>query len=105
MASVFRRVISHQSGLSRPALHKLRHLLTTHRQQCLGQELRRLLEAAEKTVSRSLLCMGFVVSQSVTAVERFVCFAGQSVLWRECAVVFVILILKINNNNNNDNND
>ena len=31
----------------------------------LGQECRRLLEAAEKTVSRSFLCLGFVVSQSV----------------------------------------
>ena len=32
--------------------------------QCPGQERRRLLEAAEKTVNRSFLCLGFVVSQS-----------------------------------------
>ena len=38
--------------------------------QCLGQECRHLLEAAEKTVSRSFLCLWFVVSQSVMLVER-----------------------------------
>ena len=37
-----------------------------------GQERRRLLEAAEKTVSRSFLCLGFVVSQSVI-VSRTAC--------------------------------
>ena len=43
-----------------------------------GQECRRLLEAAEKTVSRSFLCLGFVVSQSVMPVEQFVHFAEQN---------------------------
>ena len=33
--------------------------------QCLGQECCRLLEAAEKEVSRSFLCLGLVVSRSV----------------------------------------
>ena len=46
----------------------------------LGQECRRLLEAAEKTVSRSFLCLGFVVSQSVMPVEQFVYFAEQNAL-------------------------
>ena len=35
-----------------------------------GQECRRLLEAAEKAVSRSFLCLWFVGSQSVMLVER-----------------------------------
>ena len=39
-----------------------------------------MLEAVEKTVSRSFLCLGFVVSQSVMPVERFVCFAEQNAL-------------------------
>ena len=43
----------------------MRDELSKHR--CLGQECRRLLEAAEKIVSRSFLCLGFVVSQSVIA--------------------------------------
>ena len=51
-----------------------------------------MLEAAEKTVSCSFLCLGFVVSQSVMPVELFCCFAGQSALWRECVVVYVIII-------------
>ena len=33
--------------------------------RCPGQEWRRLLEAAKKTVSRSFLCLVFVVSRSV----------------------------------------
>ena len=49
---------------------------------CLGQERRRLLEAAEKTVSRSFLCLWFVVSQSVMLVERLF-FRGA-----ECVVVW-----------------
>ena len=49
--------------------------------RCLGQERRRLLEAPEKTVSRSFLCLLFAVSQSVIRAERFVCFAGQNALW------------------------
>ena len=52
-------------------------ILSKHR--CLGQECRRLLEAAEKTVSRSFLCLGFVVSQSVMPVERLF-FAEENAL-------------------------
>ena len=37
--------------------------------QCLGQEWRRLLEAVKRTVSRSFLCLGFFVSQSVMPAE------------------------------------
>ena len=37
------------------------------------------MEAAEKTVSRSFLCLGFVVSQSVILVERLF-FAEQNAL-------------------------
>ena len=61
--------------------------------QCLGQEWRRLLEAAEKTVSRSFLSLEFVVSQSVMPVEMFCCFAGQRASWRECVVVFKFVII------------
>ena len=67
--------------------------------RCLGQECRRLLEAAEKEISRSFLCLWFVVSQSVMPVKRFVCFAGQNALCEEdgrlyirgsiCVVVYV----------------
>ena len=57
----------------------MRDEFSKHR--CPGQERRRLLEAAEKTVSRSFLCLGFVVSQSVMSVERLDCFAGQSALY------------------------
>ena len=39
---------------------------------CLGQEWRRLSETAEKMVSRSFLCLGFVASQPVIA-SRTVC--------------------------------
>ena len=57
----------------------MRHvILSKHR--CLGQECRRLLEAAEKEVSRSFLCLWFVVSQSVMPVEQFVYFAEQNTL-------------------------
>ena len=70
------------------------------RHRCLGQEWRRLLEAAEKTVSRSFQCLGFVVIQSVMLVERFVCFAGQNALlcgedvWlRMCGCICVVLII------------
>ena len=64
----------------------MRDEFSKHR--CRGQECRRLLEAAEKTVSPSFLCLGFVVSQSLS-VERLVCFAGQSVLCVVCVVVRV----------------
>ena len=39
------------------------------------------MKAAEKTVSRSFLCLLFIVSQSVMPAERLVSFAGQNVLW------------------------
>ena len=58
--------------------------------QCLGQEFCRLLEDAEKTVSRSFLCLWFVVSQSVMLVERLF-FRGAEcvVVLRGCVVVYV----------------
>ena len=57
----------------------MRDEFSKHR--CLGQELwRRLLEAAEKTVSRSFLSLWFVVSQSVMPVELFVYLAEQNAL-------------------------
>ena len=56
----------------------MRDEFSKHR--CLGQECRRLLEAAEKEVSRSFLCLGFVVSQSVMPVEMFVYLAEQNEL-------------------------
>ena len=45
----------------------MRDEFSKHR--CPGQECRRLLEAAKRTVSRSFLCLGFVVSQSVMLAE------------------------------------
>ena len=48
--------------------------------RCLGQEYRRLLAAAEKTVSRTFLCLRFVVSRSVMPVEQFVYFVEQNAL-------------------------
>ena len=56
----------------------MRDEFSKHR--CLGQECRRLLEAAEKTVSRSFLYLGFVVSQSVMLVKQFVYFVQQNAL-------------------------
>ena len=53
---------------------------------CPGQERRRLLEAAEKTVSRSFLCLGFVVSQSVI-VSRTACLF----CWAEYTVCVVVV--------------
>ena len=53
-----------------------------------------MLEAVEKTVSRSFLCLGFVVSQSVMPVERFVCFAEQNALsCGGCMVVYTLLYM------------
>ena len=46
-----------------------------------GQEHRRLLEAAERTVSRSFRCLGFVVSQSII-VSRTACLFCRA----ECVV-------------------
>ena len=57
--------------------------------RCLGQEWRRLLEAAENTVSLSFLCLGFVVSQSVMPVELFIYLAEQNALLGGCVVVHV----------------
>ena len=45
---------------------------------CPGQDRRRLLEAAKKTVSRSFLCLGFLVSQSVIVSQTACLFAVQS---------------------------
>ena len=56
----------------------MRDEFSKHR--CLGQECRRLLEAAENKVGRSFLCLWFVVSQSVMPVELFVYFAEQNAL-------------------------
>ena len=55
----------------------MRDEFSKHR--CLGQECRRLLEAA-KEVSRPFLCLWFVVSQSVMPVELFVYLAEQKAL-------------------------
>ena len=46
----------------------------------LGQECHCLLDAAEKKLSRSFLCVWFVVSQSVMPVEQFVYFTEQNAL-------------------------
>ena len=54
--------------------------------QCPGQERCRLLEAAEKTVSRSFLCLEFVVSQSVI-VSRTACLFCDAV----CVVCGVLV--------------
>ena len=87
-----------------------------------GRSWRRLLEAAEKTVSRSFLCLWFVVSQSVTLVERLF-FRGAEcvVVWRGCVWLCMCACVRVgfdnnnmpallaffcnNNNNNNDNNN
>ena len=50
----------------------MRDEFSKHR--CPGQEWRRLLEAAKMTVSRSFLCLGFVVSQSVIPAELSMCY-------------------------------
>ena len=54
----------------------MRDEFSKHR--CLGQEWRRLLEAAEKEVSCSFLCLWFVVSESVMPVKLFVYLAEQN---------------------------
>ena len=60
---------------------------------CLGQEWRRLLEAAEKTVILLFLCLGLVVSQSVMLVERlFVLRSGmRCFVERMCGCVCVVV--------------
>ena len=76
----------------------MRDEFSKHR--CLGQEWRRLLEAAENSVSRSFLCLWFVVSQSVMLVERLF-FAEQNALSLErmcgcvCVVVYVGFLIII----------
>ena len=76
----------------------MRDEFSKHR--CPGQECRRLLEAAEKTVSRSFLCLGFIVSQSVI-VSRMAClFCGAECVVRcvcggLCEYYYYIIILII----------
>ena len=66
----------------------MRDEFSKHR--CPGQERRRLLEAAAKTVSRSFLCLGFVVSQSVIVSRTAGLFCGA-----ECVVcVVVVCVIK-----------
>ena len=71
-----------------------------------------MLEAAEKTVSRSFLCLGFVVSQSVIVSRTACLFCGAEYV----VCVVVVCVIKItcphcpqyfcdNINNNNNNND
>ena len=59
-----------------------------------------MLEAAEKTVSRSFLCLWFVVSQSVMLVERLF-FAEQNALLcgEECGCVCVLVYVWVLINN------
>ena len=67
----------------------MRDEFSKHR--CPGQERRRLLEAAEKTVGRSFLCLGIVVSQSVIVSPTACLFCGT-----ECVVcVVVVCVIKI----------
>ena len=47
------------------------------------------LQKGEQTVSRSFLCLWFVVSQSVMPVEPFVYLAEQNALSGACVVVHV----------------
>ena len=66
----------------------IRDEFSKHR--CPGQKRRRLLEAAEKTVSPSFLCLGFVVSQSVIVSRTACLFCGA-----ECVVcVVVVCVIK-----------
>ena len=64
-------------------------------QRCPGQERRLLVEAAEKTVSRSFLCLWFVVSQSVIVSRTACLFRGAEgvVVWRarKCDCVYVVV--------------
>ena len=52
--------------------------MSKHR--CPGQEWRRLLEAAKRTVSRSFLCLVFVESRSVMLAELSCVICGGIVL-------------------------
>ena len=60
----------------------MRDEFSKHR--CLAQECRRLLEAAEKKVSRSFLCLWFVVSQSVLPTKLSGVMRGGMVLCCMC---------------------
>ena len=60
----------------------MRDEFSKHR--CPGQEWRRLLEAAKRTVSRSFLCLEFVVSRSVMPVELNCVICGGIVRCRKC---------------------
>ena len=71
--------------------------------RCLGQECHRLLEAAEKTVSHSFLCLGFR-REPVSHASRTVVFrraecvvVGEDVWLCMCGCVYVVF----DNNNNN----
>ena len=82
-----------------------RGILETPLSWAHGQERRRLLEAAEKTVSRSILCLGFVVSQSVMPVEQL-CLSRSRMRCREdlrlcmcgsvCVVFLIVIIIFCN---------
>ena len=58
--------------------HLMRDEFSKHR--CPGQERRRLLEAAKRTVSRSFLCLGLVVIWSVMPAEMSCVICGGIVL-------------------------
>ena len=49
-----------------------------------GQEWRRLLEVAKRTVSRSFQCLGFVVSRSVMPAELSCVICGGILRCRKC---------------------
>ena len=83
----------------------MRDEFSKHR--CLGQEFCRLLEDAEKTVSRSFLCLWFFVSQTVMLVERLFVSRSRMRCCVErmcgcvCVLVYVWVSIKKKNNNNN----
>ena len=58
----------------------------------LGQECRRLLEAAKRTVRRSFLCLRFVVSRSVMLAELSCDICGGIVRCRRCMRVDVNVV-------------
>ena len=78
----------------------MRDEFSKHR--CLGHEWHRLLKAAEKMVSRSFLCLGFVVSQSVMLVELLCVSRSRMHCCVErmcgcvCVVVYVWFLMKNN---------
>ena len=77
----------------------MRDEFSKHR--CPGQERRRLLEAAEKTVSRSFLCLGFVMSQSVIVSRTVVVPRSRMccLLERMCGCVCVVAYVFFDNIN------